>query len=1691
MSKEYSITPQPQPASPVRFLTADDAFLRALVDADAQAQGFIDQATPDLKGLVDMDAKMLGLEVPGVITRPEPKVEPADVAPPVLVEPPVSEPPPSPRPAVMGGAFPMAPVVEGSGEGVAKTASTFISQLYQSGPKHLVDAIHSAYESLKDPVVVEKLKENPVAFAHKQIGDALAEIASPDNIAKTGESVVNFLPETAIAFVKNPAKQIMEDPLGTLFLGAALFSFGKAGGKIGAKALYRESVKEYVRRAKEYGVPGVIMEKFETMMSGVTPESFTKEVKRYWKVKTADYPSRPGAPGQGGPSPQASQGQATPPPGGLPSPGPQRPQPPPRPAGRGVVQTQVPIADVKPNPDGGWTFTFNFPKGVQQIPEPSGPAIILPQPVRDLLPAPIVEAIDKGTFKPRTGGGKKGYSDPLIQAIARQGGIKPSPDYPTIISDAVLPPGIVTKNGMGIDEMASVLTEEFPEIDGYSQNLVDLLEKRKTMKFAGKALTDAEGAKAEAAAIEQQYEEELINAWEEGRWPESRMSSLDRDILASHMKQYPDAKFGMRAPKAEAEPEYPPDWDEAPAGEAKEQRPLFGGEFAPLAEKAAPEPQPKAEQGELFETPKPERSEFDKLGLSKFGDINSWIEKAQPLVEKGYVIEYGHTGGTDGWARVVEVKKPGEGRLISKAKAPDLAKAARQERLPEASDFETPPEKAKPTITEIQAIFDKKGIPVRYHGDLRDHVLTKYDPANPKHKSLEEFITATYARFMTPEGEMKNAVRQPVKAHAKIAASEEATESPEKGFEEARSEQRIREAIKRHAKDKIDEEIMEARLWSQPFPEDYRSIGKRLGIAHETVRKREKRIFAALVDDPDLPEIRELIRNRMIEAKTGPVPTARDIERLAKWFKRYFTTGRGLVSKEIDHANDERIGKATAEIFGGTLEADKLLKFIEKNDAPGLRAYFLEALKGDVDIDLAALPDDIKRVIHNMRSRIDNLSDLVVTYGALPEAVERAFLNNMGKYLTRQYRLHHDKAWVPPADVRQRFVDYLKSKWPGVFGQFTPEEMDNYLKSLLEGKPFFYQPPTRAFKKRIPTDLMKERKDLPKEFREFAGEIVDPVWLYAYTIVKQATMAYNAEFLSAFKDAYGDLMTSDKVEAWKRGDKYYQFPDTPAYGPIRNLYAHPDVWEYITQEVIPGMDAMNDWFVRNIVNPFKVNRTIFSVPTHARNLMGNMMFSLLGRNFILNPLNAPYYFDALDIIANRKGKRQADWEDLIKRGVTEVQFYGAEVHKRLYGDLLRLEPLRWPDKIWETVAKLPAEKVEDFFGGLYTFEDVLYRIASDLKNRKHFKLDPQESAIEVNRTFQNYRKMPAAVDFLRKYPLLGPFISFHANVAKILGVNIKEGLSAVAKGGPEPEAGEGAARSWGRGSGPGWGRARGAARLATVALILALPTIASKISREFADVSDEEDEGIRRFQPKWRKNGTFIYWRNKEGKLHAVDLTYIWPVSEMPMRIIKTIASGAKGEAELNEVLESLNFLENPLFDMVSIIAKGQDPNYGMEYPKTGSLLGDMGKRLLEGAKYVYLPQSVPIPDLEKLLGSGEIKGGALTTSQIQSLIDAWNQTPDSYGKTKEMSHELVAFFSGIRSWEVDFKDQVSRYLMGEKYLVDKEFDKLTSWRRRHADASAEDVAREMTRYKDYYSKHAKNMRAARDFLKMMKEKEH
>ncbi len=604
-----------------------------------------------------------------------------------------------------------------------------------------------------------------------------------------------------------------------------------------------------------------------------------------------------------------------------------------------------------------------------------------------------------------------------------------------------------------------------------------------------------------------------------------------------------------------------------------------------------------------------------------------------------------------------------------------------------------------------------------------------------------------------------------------------------------------------------------------------------------------------------------------------------------------------------------------------------------------------------------------------LRKRIDDLSTMIMLHGGLKEPTLAAFESGIGKYLGTFYRLHEynelnkgrfiKQYWNPPQEARDRFAAALKKDDPGAFGDFTDEMMDSFLDSMLRGEDYIYKGSNRT--KRVPTDHYVQKKDLSPEFKEFAGIITDPVWLALKTVTKQTVMAHNAQFLNTLEDntETARLITHDLKTARSRGWQGHQLPDDYSYGRLRGAWVHPELDEFIRGEVMPQESVTERMIMKFIMNPFKWTKTIGSIPTHARNFSGNPMFSFLLKNSISNPFNLPYYIEAVRIGIGRKGKFKNEWAQLIRDGVTDTQFWKSEI-PGFYNELLKLDPPDWPEKIAKYLFKKPAA----FAGELYNFEDQLYRISAHLKNIQHFKMTPAESVKELNLSSPNYRKVPKVVEWLRKYPVFGPFISFRFNVARILTNNALQAGKDIASKDPNRKI-------------------KGALRLYRLAFVIGLPLLLAGIAKKVFDVDEKKIKELERTYPDHRRGGTVIYYRDEDGKLKGYDFTYTYPTGDL-IQAITNLTSG-----DIESFTESAQLFAHPIFDAFSILVKGRDPYWGTPIDRP------VIRRVTELAKLLWLPQSAPIPSIQGLIEG--IKNGKGTDERLQQIENNFRVCQSKY----------------------------------------------------------------------------------------------
>ena len=214
------------------------------------------------------------------------------------------------------------------------------------------------------------------------------------------------------------------------------------------------------------------------------------------------------------------------------------------------------------------------------------------------------------------------------------------------------------------------------------------------------------------------------------------------------------------------------------------------------------------------------------------------------------------------------------------------------------------------------------------------------------------------------------------------------------------------------------------------------------------------------------------------------------------------------------------------------------------------------------------------------------------------------------------------------------------------------------------------------------------------------------------------------------------------------------------------------------------------------------------------------------------------------------------------------------------------------------------------------------------------------------------------------------------------------------------------------------------------------------VAKELYDVDDEATKELEQWYPAYRRNGQFVYFRGEDGQLKVNDISYLWPTGDIN-HAIKAIFSGDE-----EGLKESLDFFSHPIFDLVQIAVKGEDPTYGTKYRS----FVDKAKAALG---FLYLPASMPIPNLEGLIKEGDLRPGTLTGSQIKKIIDAFNQQPDKYGRVPKLPEEVKNFFSGVRTWDVEPAKLLAQAAVIRNAEIRELQSELTNWIIRNSKAPA------------------------------------
>jgi uncharacterized protein (TIGR02996 family) len=596
---------------------------------------------------------------------------------------------------------------------------------------------------------------------------------------------------------------------------------------------------------------------------------------------------------------------------------------------------------------------------------------------------------------------------------------------------------------------------------------------------------------------------------------------------------------------------------------------------------------------------------------------------------------------------------------------------------------------------------------------------------------------------------------------------------------------------------------------------------------------------------------------------------------------------------------------------------------------------------------MAALAPVVREPLQRMWRHVDLLQQRLIEEGVLDsELVVK--IGAGGPYLTRQYMAFIDPEWhrkVKPEVVNRFKVWHAQEVERAVAKgeaprELFPDEIDGIVNSLLRGN---------AGKEWI--NVLRSRKDLPMELSELLGEVRDPLGAYAYTVAHQSRLLSNAVFMRNIKDLgveQGWLSQDRSSEGWKEvGEKE---------GPLKYMqgyYSTPEIADAIKGMFGPrpeGSPLLKGYM--KLLGLFKYAKTVGSPISHVRQALGNLMF--IARNgYTTEHLRLAK--EKLKLLYEDKEAGRDYYQELILGNVAESGIHVSEMREVAHDALGVRDPFELPSALADKGVARLLRKGADFGQKLYRWEDLVPKIVAYEAEKGHFrKANPGWTEAQVrdaaaklaNKLFPTHTHVSPAIQALRRFPLVGPFVSFSSEVVRTTYHTARQAWTEMHDANPET-------------------RKVGTRRMAGLVSSLAAFAAVGALSRLAAGVTLDEEDAMRRLLPEWNRDGQLLHLgKDANGRRMVVDLGRTDPHSVLWEPVQAAITGARSGTGTPFDVLEAAArpyiaeelgtraFLDVARNRMEKGGGEGKGQVYNPEspfYAKAGQVLGHVGKAMEPG----------------------------------------------------------------------------------------------------------------------------------------------
>lgn len=357
-------------------------------------------------------------------------------------------------------------------------------------------------------------------------------------------------------------------------------------------------------------------------------------------------------------------------------------------------------------------------------------------------------------------------------------------------------------------------------------------------------------------------------------------------------------------------------------------------------------------------------------------------------------------------------------------------------------------------------------------------------------------------------------------------------------------------------------------------------------------------------------------------------------------------------------------------------------------------------------------------------------------------------------------------------------------------------------------------------------------------------------------------LIFNDDFLKQVKTtglgADGFLFTKDNRPADEHTVKIAADSSSPM-APLNGLYTYPEINQAFVDAL--NKESMESWY-RMIVQAnglIKWGKTILSPTTSFRNWMSAYFFTLANGHFDLSHMKES--IESFKTYFDQDNGRLHYLEKLKRLGVIYDTPYAGEM-MALLADSKFESALMGEDGRFSK-AKLKVKDWMDLATKFYQFGDDFWKIIGFENEKQILKkyrglTDAQaevEAAKRIRNTYPTYSMVGRMIQKLRRFPLVGTFVSFPAEIIRTSFNILKYAKEDMA-----------------------YSKELGMRRIAGIAMVSGFAYAAQALAMSLTGTDDHDEEALRDLAPPWSKNSNIIpMGRDKNGSLIYIDMSFLDP----------------------------------------------------------------------------------------------------------------------------------------------------------------------------------------------------------------------